>query len=84
MENKFNLIHARKGNATADYVIGLMVAVILIVALAPTIFSFAADFANTTKNPNVPTWLPTVFTAVISVALLIGVLVAVGLYQRKK
>lgn len=92
MEYKlFNLGKAQKkgssmaGHAT-DYIVGALIVVILISVLAGTIFNYlgtgATGLGNSTLNPSVPSWLPSVLVIAVAVGLLYLVFKALGLVKR--
>lgn len=85
---KFDLLIAQKkgaahvSNAT-DKLIGVLVVVLLVSVLAGTIFGYlgtgATGLGNTTLNPGVPTWLPTVLIVLVAVGILYLVIRATGI-----
>lgn len=58
----------RAGNHI-EYLIGALILVVIATSLAPTMFSNTADLGNTTLNPSVPTWVPTVMYVIIGAGL---------------
>jgi uncharacterized membrane protein YidH (DUF202 family) len=86
---EFNLFLAQKrgmahtGN-TVNYIVGALIAVILVATLAGTIFSYlgtsgTAALGNTSANPSVPTWLPGILIVGVAVGMLFLVFRALGL-----
>ena len=90
MGKNFSLFMAQKrGSHTAgkavDYIVGALIVVILISVLAGTIFGYlgtgATGLGNTTANPAVPTWLPSVLIIGVAVGLLYMLFRAMGLVK---
>lgn len=85
MEFSLNAMQ-KKGMAstkhTIDWIIGGLVSIVLISTLAGTIFTYlgtkSGNLGNTTSNPDVPTWLPTVLIIIVAVGLVYLVLRATG------
>lgn len=84
---EFNLFKAqKKGMASAkntvDWLIGGLIAVVLIGALGGTIFGYLGSsgtgLGNSTANPAVPTWLPTVMIIIVAVGFVYLLLKATG------
>jgi len=67
---------------TIDWIIGGLIAIVLIATLSGTIFGYLGTgptgLGNITANPAVPTWLPTVLIIIVAVGLVYLVLKATG------
>lgn len=80
---------SKKGNAGSHainyLVVGLLVIVMLSV-LSGTIFSYlgtgAVGLGNTTANPSVPTWLPSLLIIIVAIGLVFLVLRAFGMHKN--
>lgn len=78
MDAKELLILQKRGKVNTrksiDVLIGALVVVLIIVALAPQFFTGlgtgANGLGNTTANPSVPTWLPGILIILVAVGLL--------------
>lgn len=57
-------------NNKISYLIGALVVIVMAVAVAPQMFDGLNDLANTTLNPDVPTWLPTVLFVIVGAGIL--------------
>jgi len=67
------LLLQKQGQAGVDskitYLIGALIVIVLAVNLAPEMFGGLTDLANTTANPDVPTWVPTVLFVIVGAGL---------------
>lgn len=86
MENKFSLLQDKAGKMAGggithavDYLVIALVVVLLLAALAPTIFG---SLNNLTGAAGVPSWVPTVFIVIAAVGLLYILLRAIGIGAR--
>lgn len=69
---------AGKTASQIEYLIGALILVVIAVALAPTMFASANNLSNTTANPGVPSWVPTILIIVIGAGLVFLVYEAFG------
>jgi hypothetical protein len=72
-------------NHSVEYIVGTLIVILLIAVLAGTIFGYLGTgtygLGNTTANPAVPTWLPSVLIVAVGVGLLYLVFRALGLVK---
>lgn len=86
MENMFKRMNKR-GAATSsvNFIIYGLLAIVLLAVIAPTIFTYlgtgAVGLGNTTANPAVPTWLPSILIIVVAIALVVYTLRAFGMHR---
>lgn len=91
METIFDLKKVQKrgfgDNKVISYLIGGLIAIVLIAALAPTMFNFlgtgTGGLGNTSENPSVPTWLSPVAIILLAVGLLYMLYRAIGAGAKK-
>jgi hypothetical protein len=78
LTNEMLSLKQKRGMASAGkfvyIIIGVLIVVVILVALAPTIFSGlgtgTGGLQNTTSNPDSPTWFGKVLIVVVSAGLL--------------
>ena len=78
MKNVFNLLALQKKGSinTKDHMkglIGALIVVVFLVALAPSFFTGILDINTTATGGSAPTWLPTIMTLVIAGFLVFAV-----------
>jgi len=83
MERNFNLLKLQnKAGAGIDskisYLIGALVLIVLIVALAPDMFSNLALMNTTSEGGNTPNWVPTTLVVIVGAGLIFLVWNAIG------
>lgn len=92
MNKFFSLEKAQKKGSmstehTVDWIVGALIAVLLVAVLGPTIFSYLGNtstgLGNTTANPSVPTWLSPVLIILVGVGFLYLVMKGIGIGKTK-
>jgi hypothetical protein len=76
---------AKAVGSTIDYLVGGLIVLVLIGALASSIYAplgSVTGVGNSTLNPGVPSWLPTVAIILVSVGLLYMIMKAVGVGKK--
>jgi len=74
MKSKFDIsLSQKKGqagiNGKISYLIGALIVIVLVVSIAPTMFTSLSDLSNTTLNPGVPAWVPVVLFVIVGAGL---------------
>lgn len=77
---------SKKGvaNASTDYIIGGLLAVLLVSVLANVIFDFVGNINTEATGGTAPNWLPTILVVGIAIGLFVVVFVAFGLMKQTR